>query len=777
MGKQAKFCAKDTGQNVSSTIDHFDNYARNCAQGILVHIEFVPLYVNSVAASMLGYDDPGVVRAMDTVLPLISPVTFRSTQSESTGRASGDQLPERYRLEIHRAGAPSQLLECFSSTMIWHGERATVTTMVDAGKTAAADSSGHETEQIRAEGEDLLREFVRTLPDWYWETDVDHRFVDRFQWPYWIPQKNYGRKRWEIATAEDVGANTEKWREHRNALNDHRPFKDFRYQSRNQNNEVIWLRTSGRPVFDSQGIFKGYRGFASDITEVVSAENRARTAREQLMAAVDAFDAPVVLFDPDDCVVLSNEAYKRMFDDRDGSITPGRHVEDLTRHLINTNRFPEAIGCEEEWLAERLQRFRQGNQPFEVRRANGDVYLVRDVRLPDGSTLVIPTNITERIKAEHALNLAKVAAEQASQSKTRFLAAASHDLRQPLQALTLYVDMLSSYVHAGKGVKVISNIRDNVRSMAGMLDMLLEISEFDGGVIKTNIAPISVASVLHRLERDFAVQAGASRIGFKTVGCSLWIESDAELLTRILENFASNAIRYSGGGRVLVGCRRHARSLTIEVWDTGIGIPEDQLDAIFEEYHQLHNPARDRSKGLGLGLSVVKRIANLLGHTIEVRSIVGKGSMFAVSVPVTTPPFVANVEKIKSAPVPVDLTGKHVILAENDDRVRDGIHQVLAANGAEVHSFYNASDVAVTLAGATWHPALAIVDYWLGDGVTGAAVVCAIRRQSEMEVPAIIMTGDMGPGPKQSAREADCEVLYKPVARDTICAAISRALS
>ncbi len=633
-------------------------------------------------------------------------------------------------------------------------------------------------EQQLRERESLLSEILESASDWLWETDVVHRFTFRFPGPSSISQV-VGKTRWANAAREDLEANPEKWRQHKDDLANHRPIRDFRYLVGSSAGGTKWVRVSGQPTFDSDGQFTGYRGVATDITAAVQAEERTRAARNQLVAAINTINTPIALFDAHERLVHTNAAYRSLYADDDAFVAPGRHVEDLVRYQLEAKAFPDGIGREESWFANRMRRFREAKQPSEIHHENGEAYLVYDLRLPDGGTLVIRSDITERVMGERALRLAKVTAERASQSKSRFLAAASHDLRQPLQALTLYADILSTYVHASKGQKVIDNIRDNLSGMAGMLDLLLDISEFDSGTIKPNFAAVPINNLLRRLEQEFAIQARADGVIVKFVSCTQAIETDAELLMRVLENFVANAIRYCDRGRVLVGCRRHDDNLMIQVWDTGVGIPQDEQEAIFEEYHQLDNPARDRRKGLGLGLAVAKRVADLLGRAITVRSTLGKGSMFGVSVPLSEVKLETHEGLIETGPVRDvgTLRQKHVILVEDDDRVRAVIEQLLDDDGARVHSFASAAQVPSNLAAESWRPALAIADFRLGEGVTGADVIRGIRRDLGTRVPAIILTGDTGSEPERAAQDLGCELLHKPVDGALLTATMVRAIT
>ena len=248
-------------------------------------------------------------------------------------------------------------------------------------------------------------------------------------------------------------------------------------------------------------------------------------------------------------------------------------------------------------------------------------------------------DITERKHISDALAAAKRQADLANVAKSRFLAAASHDLRQPLQTLSLIRGLLRRRVRENKteeALKLIQRLDDTADTMSGMLNALLDINQIDSGTVSVNRAGFPINELLHRLRDEFSYHAQAHNLAFRVVCCGLSVDSDIRLLEQMLRNLISNAFKYTKQGKILLGCRRHAGMLTIEVCDTGPGIPEGEFQAIFEEYHQLDNAARERSRGLGLGLSIVSGLGELLDHRVRVRSQIGKGSIFAVDVPLSS---------------------------------------------------------------------------------------------------------------------------------------------
>ncbi len=236
--------------------------------------------------------------------------------------------------------------------------------------------------------------------------------------------------------------------------------------------------------------------------------------------------------------------------------------------------------------------------------------------------------------ANHAATVARHEAERANAAKSKFLAAASHDLRQPVQALVYFSNVLALKVKDDSARAVLGDMQHSIDAIGGLLDSLLDVSKLDAGIVVPTVQEFSVAALLERMQVEFAPMAADRGLRLTVMPCEARIVSDPHLLGRIVQNLVANAVRYTASGRILIGCRRAGAALRICVLDTGSGIPQDRLDDIFEEFTQLENPERDRSKGLGLGLAIVDRLSRLLGHPVAVRSTVGRGSMFAVSVPI-----------------------------------------------------------------------------------------------------------------------------------------------
>ncbi|MFQ5785853.1 MAG: NahK/ErcS family hybrid sensor histidine kinase/response regulator [Alphaproteobacteria bacterium] len=386
--------------------------------------------------------------------------------------------------------------------------------------------------------------------------------------------------------------------------------------------------------------------------------------------------------------------------------------------------------------------------------------------------LAIGQDITERNQAE-SQRLAREAAEEANLAKSKFLAAASHDLRQPLQAMRMFVAALAVRTREAENREIIGHIEDAMESTDGLLNALLDISKLDAGVLKPEIVDFAIGELLTRLAAGFRPQAEAKGVDLRLARCGVAVRSDPALLEDMLRNLLANAVRYTERGRILLGCRRRGDRLRIEVWDTGDGIPPDQREAIFEEFHQLGNPERDRTRGLGLGLAIVDRMSRLLAHRVTLDSTPGRGSVFAIEVPravVAAQPGI----RVSAAPA-VDLADRFVVIVDDEPEQLAGLRLVLEGWGCRVVAATTAEQASSRLS-ATAAPDLIVADFRLRGNVTGAVAIERIRARVGRRVPGLILTGDTEPARLREARVSGYELLHKPVDPDALRAAIASIL-
>ena len=390
------------------------------------------------------------------------------------------------------------------------------------------------------------------------------------------------------------------------------------------------------------------------------------------------------------------------------------------------------------------------------------------------------TDITERKHIARALEAAKLQAEQANTAKSRFLAAASHDLRQPLQTLALLQGLLAKVVTGERPQKLVGRIDETLSAMSGMLNTLLDINQIEAGNVRPEIVRFPINDLLRRLRDEFAYHAQAKGLGLSVIPCDLSIDSDPRLLEQMIRNLLSNALKYTAKGKILLGCRRRGEVLSIEVWDTGVGIPDNQFEAIFEEYHQIDNEARERSRGLGLGLSIVKRLSVLLNHRVCLRSQLGRGSVFSieVTVPPRDAPAARNGLRLYDGDdgvAEIHHTGA-ILIVEDDPEVRELLDMFLLDAGHRTATAPNGAAALEIVARGTIRPDLILADYNLPQGLNGLQFIDQLRAQLHREIPAVILTGDISTRTLRDIALQNCIQLNKPVRLKELALVIDRLL-
>ena len=401
----------------------------------------------------------------------------------------------------------------------------------------------------------------------------------------------------------------------------------------------------------------------------------------------------------------------------------------------------------------------------EYRPTDNQAYEIRQTQLSSGGRVLTFTDITNLVKREQALEKARKEAEQANAAKTRFLAAASHDLRQPIHALGLFFAELAERVRSADNERVIHQVEDSIEAINSMLNALLDVSKLDAGIVKPEITQFSLSTVLSRLNGEFQPLALESENHLKIRAKESLVETDSSMLERMLRNLIGNALRHTQKGRILIGTRRRGNQIEIQVLDTGPGIPPDQLEEIFVEFHQLNNPARDRRQGLGLGLAIVKRLAQLLRHEVKVKSKLGHGSCFSIMLPLIS----ANEAQPVQSPIETifipsyALSGQRLLVLDDDISVRDSMEGLLRHWGFDVISAGSQQEAEVKLSAQDGRIELMIVDYRLADNVSGIDVARTLQNRLNYPVGVLIITGDTGPERLREAEASGYPLLHKPV--------------
>jgi signal transduction histidine kinase len=360
-----------------------------------------------------------------------------------------------------------------------------------------------------------------------------------------------------------------------------------------------------------------------------------------------------------------------------------------------------------------------------------------------------------RIQAEQA----QCEAEHANAAKSKFLAAASHDLRQPIHAQGLFLNVLSRTPLDARQRQLLDSVHASAAASSDMLNALLDFSRIDAGVIEPQIAPFRVQSVLNKIEREFEPQADAKGLRYRSRESALVAQSDPALVEMILRNLVSNAIRYTERGGLLVTCRQRGTEAVLEVWDTGIGIALAQQQDIFREFHQLGNPQRDQRNGLGLGLAIAQGLARTLGHPLTLKSTVQRGSRFQLALPISTQALVQQVPTPETGMAL--LRNVRVLVVEDDEAVRQGMLQLLLDWGCQCEGAPDQDGALARVQGFV--PQVVISDYRLREERTGVQAIAALRAVLGADLPALLITGDTAADRLREALASGIPLLHKPL--------------
>ncbi|WP_373503060.1 NahK/ErcS family hybrid sensor histidine kinase/response regulator, partial [Aestuariivirga sp.] len=513
--------------------------------------------------------------------------------------------------------------------------------------------------------------------------------------------------------------------------------------------------------------------------------------RDLLQSAIDNVDQGLAVFEPGMTLICWNSTLQEFLglgSDLNRVGTPITEV--LGAFLSRTASGTEAID-------DRVSKIAMTQEVFRERRMDtGQVFEFRSSPMPDGGVVVTVIDATESVLAAEELQRvneslerrvmertaeltclnaeladAKAEADAANLSKTRFIAAASHDILQPLNAARLFTSTLVERMKRSKDGELVRNVDSSLEAVEEILSALLDISRLDAGAMKAEVAPFRIDDILQALALEFGPAARKKGLRFTVVPCGLTLNSDRKLLRRVLQNFVSNAIKYTKEGRVLMGCRRHGNMLRIEVHDTGPGIPDSKREIIFQEFQRLHTDG-DGTSGLGLGLSIVERMAKVLEAPLTLRSAQGKGSTFAVDVPVTEAINPAVLKKQRKVQPPALAGAFRVLVIDNERRIVEGMEVLLTGWGNTVHTAAGLDEALAVLAATEGKFDMILADYHLNNE-DGISVIRALRTRARRHIPAVLITADRTPAVADLAVAHDVHLLRKPVKPAALRAAMS----
>lgn len=499
--------------------------------------------------------------------------------------------------------------------------------------------------------------------------------------------------------------------------------------------------------------------------------------REILQTALDHVRQGIAVFDKQLQLVTWNRYFGEMLELPPDLVRVGVRLDEILYRLAERGDF--GTGTIDAILQDRLERYVRRTETFHERMPKrGVVIEVRSNRMPDGGIVATYTDITPSVEAAEALERrvqerteeltrlnqelarAKAEADEANISKTRFLAAASHDILQPLNAARLYATSLVEREQGSNEAKLAGNVDASLEAVEEILGALLDISRLDTGAMQPELSNFRIGDLLGQLKLEFAPLAAEKGLELRFLPSSLNVRSDRRLLRRLLQNLISNAIKYTPKGGVVVGCRRLDGKIRVEVHDSGLGIPASQQKIIFREFQRLDQGAR-AARGLGLGLSIVERIARVLGHKISLRSKSRKGSTFAVEVPTVSAAGASEAVLQPLVTPAAALDGIAILCIDNDSQILAGMTVLLSGWGCHVATASNLEEARARLREGE-QPDVLLVDYHLDTG-NGIDVIAALRETLGAGFPAALITADRTPQVRDEARDKNIQVLNKPL--------------
>ncbi|AVX05421.1 putative histidine kinase [Maritalea myrionectae] len=516
-----------------------------------------------------------------------------------------------------------------------------------------------------------------------------------------------------------------------------------------------------------------------------------------LRLAVEHLGQGIAVFNQDRCIDVSNDQFQTILDLPPALCEAGTALADIVRHLAARGDFGE--GDIDTLTQSRLDEIEQNTSGLLERSGpNGQFLEVRTNRLPNDGLVISYNDISARVSAERALaqvnqslekrvqertkalthlnnelERARAKADAANLDKTRFLAAASHDLLQPLNAARLYTSTMVERAHGTDLARLAANVDDSLVAVEDIMSALLDISRVDSGAIKPAISIFSLRELLKKVKVEFEPAAAAKNIKLRLVGADASVSTDRRMVARVLQNLVSNAIKYTPeGGAVLVGCRKRGNRIRLDVIDNGIGIDKDQHSLIFTEFSRLEPGARI-AQGLGLGLSIVQRFGQALKLDVEVDSVPGRGSRFSIYLPPSAEALPASSPSNAAAQPASSLVGKQVLCVDNEQDILNAMQDLLKGWGCDVRVARSLKEISQNDILEGWVPEIVLMDYHL-DQSSGLDAIQWLRQNVGGHLPAVLITADRSTQVQTLAEERNVSLLPKPLKPAALRALMSR---
>jgi PAS domain S-box-containing protein len=538
--------------------------------------------------------------------------------------------------------------------------------------------------------------------------------------------------------------------------------------------EIDLLRADGKTLraVAAESVVRGAGGESDRLIGLILDISELRKAQGQLerfRSVAEAASEAIIIFNPQGEVLFDNRAYEELLGGR-GAGSDFRLFHPFQDTLLVERMLIPHLLDHGRWEGPLQARGKQG-QDLPLWAHAGLV------RRPDGHPsfmFLFLQDHSEQARLQADLRRAKEEAEEANAAKTRFLVAASHDLRQPLQALNLFIGLLSTASSPESLRQIVAKTESSLASFERLLNSVLDMAKLEAGIVKPEIAQIDVRPLLAAMEEEFKPLAALKGTRLAVIPSQIRLRTDPALLERILRNLVSNAVNHVDAGHIVVGCRRRQGKVSLEVWDSGPGIPKEQLGLIFQEFWQGGDAAQGKRGGFGLGLAIVDRLCTLLGHAINVRSQPGKGTVFQIFIPQAQSQIEAAIKPQEEKPLDRPC---RILVIDDDPAIREGMTLLLSSWGHRVQASPDAASALAALASARLEPDIILADHRLAGGQSGVEAILSLQTSLSRSVPAIIITGDTSPRRLRAATESGFPVLHKPVAPQVLKSAIAELMN
>ncbi len=702
------------------------------------------LFCNDAIARMFGYDQASAMVAAGDAKMLFAD-EYLERVSDISDMVLNGQGAQNLEFEGRRQDGGSIWLSAAIGLVEWEGARAIQAAVVDITLRKEAEIALQASEARLRLVTDALPGFVA-----YIDHDARYQFNNKAYEEYFGIPREQLRGRHVRDLIGDAG-----YRRVRPWLESGLAGQTTKFEAVTQSTARRYMRGVFVPDVDPAGVVRGVVSYITDVSERKNVDDALRLQA----ALLENMAEGVGLFNPRDGLIIhANPKLEQMLGYEHGELL-GRKVRKLARRGKFRQFAPvlAALEATGSWAGE-IECVTKAGEDLWCR----GIFTTFD-HLDHGVVWVgVVADISEQKSAHEALRKAKEEAVRANSAKSSFLAAASHDLRQPLQASNLFLAALSEARDEEERNRIIGDLGTTLASMGCLLNALLDVSKLEAQVVRAEITDFSLRGVMTQLAREFGAQARQKNVVLRLVASGTIVRSDPSLIGRILGNFLANAVQYTDRGKILFGCRRVGMCLRVGVWDTGGGVPVEAHEVIFEEFYQHGRPRHDRGAGLGLGLAIVKRTADLLGLQIHVSSEVGKGSLFAIDIPIGSVERAAAEADRWSQMVSGDVAGTSIVVLDDDASIRKATEKLLRGWGAIVVSADNSNAVVAEIEQGACRPNVLIADYQLADEM-GTVAAKRIREVCGYDIATIITIGEPSPDRLAEIANTGATALVKPV--------------